>query len=84
MVARIRLREALDEERQVLVPRLHRDSEVAEDADLPQDEQDRRIGVAAMDEEVRRLVALKPGRGRVDPEVGDEAVERRDGRQHSG
>ena len=37
-----------------------------------------------MDDEVRRLVALKPGRGGVDSEIGHEAVERRDGGQHAG
>ena len=35
-----------------------------------------------MDQEVRGLVALEAGLARVEPEVGDEAVERRDGGEH--
>ena len=41
-----------------------------------------RIDRRPAEEEVRRLVRLQPGRGGVDAEIGDQAVEGRHGRQH--
>ena len=52
-------------------------------ADLPQNEGGGPIDTSAVDEEVGRLVALATKPRRVDAEVGEEAVLRRDARKHA-
>src|SRR5207247_7953477 len=84
VVARVRALEVLDEDGDVRTGRAGRHPELADHADLPQDERRRGVEAAPVDDELRRLVALETGHPGIDPEVGDEAVERRDGRQHAG
>src|SRR5919198_4369289 len=78
----IELQEALDEERQAPHARNPLVAPLADEADLPQDQERAGVDRPAAHEEVRRLVALAAADRRIEAQIGDEAVRSRDPGQH--
>jgi len=82
VVARVDLGEALDEDVHVVEPRLGNRIRIADHGDLPQQQSARCVDRRGAEEKVRRVKARAAGRRRVDAEIGEHAILRRDGGEH--